>query len=577
VLFRKTNVALLALCMSACVAVGCGPDDENASDNNKTTADMGTTTADMPGTTADMPGTTTDMPGTTTDMPGTTTDMPGTTTDMPGTTTDMPGTTDMPVGDDMTTPDMPEDMDVPGVCGDGEVTGNETCDGDCISSPTECDDNDACTINAVQGSAAQCNSVCDFSQPVTMCDGGASDGCCPAGCDGSNDADCDPVVPMESQAGIACAMDTDCGMDGFCVTPGIDATFVGGYCITVLGCADNTSCGGDNICAPVFQDGSTGCLDGCAADADCRTGYTCQGDPNDPNAPGACFPEPAPITGVTGIACASDMECDDAEVCIGSDSGFAGGYCTRACQVDTECPTGSACHINDTDNNSGLCLDNCMLTTDCRTPNYECFAPFPLSTVDACFPVASGSGLVGDVCDSVLDCAGGQTGLCITEAQGFNAGYCSVQCVVDADCATGHCSAQFGVCLDSCTMDSECRTPGYLCDDADADQVLECFPGSTGTGALGTACTDTSECAGRLDAFCLAEADNSAFSGGYCLTSGCIVDADCAAGGVCLEQQGGDNLCVDGCATDADCRSAEGYTCQPLVQNGPNVACFPAP
>jgi len=72
-------------------------------------------------------------------------------------------------------------------CGDGLVEGAETCDGDC---PASCDDADACTVDALSGSAESCNVVC-ANTPITACADG--DGCCPAGCTGSNDDDCLPA------------------------------------------------------------------------------------------------------------------------------------------------------------------------------------------------------------------------------------------------------------------------------------------------------------------------------------------------------------------------------------------------
>lgn len=77
---------------------------------------------------------------------------------------------------------------LPPGCGNGVVEGNETCDppGSC---PTICNDNDACTMNMLGGSAATCNVVCTYSA-ITMC--GNGDGCCPMGCTYATDDDCSP-------------------------------------------------------------------------------------------------------------------------------------------------------------------------------------------------------------------------------------------------------------------------------------------------------------------------------------------------------------------------------------------------
>lgn len=69
-------------------------------------------------------------------------------------------------------------------CGNGVVEAGETCDGDC---PTTCDDGDACTDDALTGSAATCDATCGAAPKA--CSAGR-DGCCPAGCTTDTDVDC---------------------------------------------------------------------------------------------------------------------------------------------------------------------------------------------------------------------------------------------------------------------------------------------------------------------------------------------------------------------------------------------------
>lgn len=71
-----------------------------------------------------------------------------------------------------------------GVCGNGEVDPGETCDGNC---PESCEKGDVCTTVELKGSAANCTAYC-FYEAITECIDG--DGCCPDGCDLSNDNDC---------------------------------------------------------------------------------------------------------------------------------------------------------------------------------------------------------------------------------------------------------------------------------------------------------------------------------------------------------------------------------------------------
>jgi hypothetical protein len=75
-------------------------------------------------------------------------------------------------------------------CGNGVVELGETCDGNC---PANCDDANACTADAITGSAAGCDVVCS-NTAITTCING--DGCCAAGCTLQNDDDCSLEVAL---------------------------------------------------------------------------------------------------------------------------------------------------------------------------------------------------------------------------------------------------------------------------------------------------------------------------------------------------------------------------------------------
>ncbi len=84
----------------------------------------------------------------------------------------------------------------PELCGNGQIDTGETCDGDC---PSTCDDSDACTTDALIGSAETCNAECSHSS-ITDCASG--DGCCPAGCYDADDDDCGPGFALRLNAGL---------------------------------------------------------------------------------------------------------------------------------------------------------------------------------------------------------------------------------------------------------------------------------------------------------------------------------------------------------------------------------------
>lgn len=136
------------------------------------------------------------------------------------------------------------------------VQAPEICDGDC---PTSCDDGAACTTDELTGSADECTAACTFAE-ITSCANG--DGCCPAGCDATNDDDCSATCGN----GVVEAPEV---CDGDCPTSCDD----GLACTTdtLVGSADSCSaeCSATPITACVHGDGC--CAPGCDAtdDDDC--------------------------------------------------------------------------------------------------------------------------------------------------------------------------------------------------------------------------------------------------------------------------------------------------------------------
>jgi hypothetical protein len=86
------------------------------------------------------------------------------------------------------------DQDCSARCGDGIVQTTETCEPEtatpCITGEAACDDDDACTVDRITGSASNCNVACTH-EPIEAPD--PSDGCCPRGANARNDPDCEPA------------------------------------------------------------------------------------------------------------------------------------------------------------------------------------------------------------------------------------------------------------------------------------------------------------------------------------------------------------------------------------------------
>lgn len=87
------------------------------------------------------------------------------------------------------------DADCSGSCGDGIIDANtgETCEPEtnmpCAQTEAECDDGDPCSIDALQGSAKNCNAVCTNTLRAESLN---ADGCCSDQANANVDSDCQP-------------------------------------------------------------------------------------------------------------------------------------------------------------------------------------------------------------------------------------------------------------------------------------------------------------------------------------------------------------------------------------------------
>ena len=183
---------LTAITLATLAISGCSGDSEPASPGGQNNTSTGN---NMSGNNAMMTTPTNNMMTTGNNTTSTT---PGNNmTNPPPPMFDMNNTTPPPsdmgmMGDDMgSTPPgdmgMPEDMGPPPEpeCGNGMVEDGETCDGDCS---TDCDDNNACTMDTVSGSPMMCDVVCNNVEVISTC--GPADDCCPGGCQIGDDPDC---------------------------------------------------------------------------------------------------------------------------------------------------------------------------------------------------------------------------------------------------------------------------------------------------------------------------------------------------------------------------------------------------
>ncbi len=385
--------------------------------------------------------------------------------------------------------DVGSDSDCSDSCGDGTVDPGETCDGDC---PTSCDDGNSCTTDTLSGSAAACSASCVSTQKTSCVDG---DQCCPAGCTGQNDSDCNCAPTTSCNAlGYECGSvfngcsDVNCGTCGgtevcqnnrcietynigtacnsaggacqVCVEEDVFG-WTDGYCTRT--CAGDSPCGELAHCSPRAQNGDGVCMQDCNSNADCtRPGYECFDQDRDGRK--ECAPSGSG-TGPIGAACDAYADCSGGPggFCAVDSTGFDGGYCTQECRTNGDCPSGA--HCSDL---LGACVDNCTSNSNCRS-GYLCVDQDD-DSMKECLPGATGSGRIGDPCMRTSDCSGGEHGGCLTESgNGLPGGYCTLRCgdgqgtcPTGATCSLVDPAADLWLCLDECETSSDCRG-GYDC------------------------------------------------------------------------------------------------------------------
>lgn len=146
-------------------------------------------------------------------------------------------------------------------CGNGELEGDETCEGDCPTA-AQCDDNIACTLDTYTGSPSTCRAECTHT-PIIKDD----DGCCPPGVSPSADNDCQPARCNNGVVELGELCDGDCPED-----PATDCD--DGILCTRDTIADRGTCRARCRHTPVRNDMDKCCAPGQTAedDIDCLCG-----------------------------------------------------------------------------------------------------------------------------------------------------------------------------------------------------------------------------------------------------------------------------------------------------------------
>ena len=188
----------------------------------------------------------------------------------------------------------------------------------------------------------------------------------------------DPTQPPTGGAiGAACATSDECDSQN-CLT---DPSFPGGYCIADCS-ADAQSCPSGASCASyaTYQ----WCMDSCAKDDECRSGYICNYGVCRPpcGGDGICQNSDRCVDGRCQAPCTKDADC--------SPNRCQDGECLPPCTKDTECLPGQTC-----DTAKGTCVAGSgkQFGEPCGKPGPgpECATNYCLPTRKVCSILCKGS------------------------------------------------------------------------------------------------------------------------------------------------------------------------------------------
>lgn len=301
----------------------------------------------------------------------------------------------------------------------------------------------------------------------------------------------------------------------------------------------------------------------CDTDADCGSGFFCRED-------------------VPGGACT--LACDGSDACPGETLCRTYGddaWCVPRCDDDTDCRNGWFCE--QVPGNDGETYGVCEVRIDGPTVDVgvgdDAGPTTDGGTIDVVEDTPPSIGApYGSPCTLTDECAAleGLAPRCLTEAQGFDDGYCSANCTSGVDDCGGGAGCfdtiSGGLCMAPCGSGADCRA-GYECCAQGRSGGL-CLPegldptcdslggggggggGSDGTtppepGEVGSTCGGDGECVEGDDPYCFSQVP-----GGYC-SSDCETRENCGDGNWCLQGGFGQNLCVRGCETDDACNGGQ--------------------
>ena len=503
------------------------------------------------------------------------------------------------------------DGDCAPVCGNSVTEPGETCDPP-ASCPTACDDGNVCTADTLNGSAANCDAVCQFA-PIVVCVGG--DGCCPAGCDQASDSDCaagcgngaidpgetcDPPssCPSSCDDGNACTVD---GQTGAAVSCDLACTAT-----SVAVCQDDDDCcpagcnrTNDKDCSPSCGNGNIGNDETCDPPSSCPTscddGNACTDDiltGSAANCNVACSNLPIVLCADNDGCCPAGCDGVSDNDCSGTcGDGFVdpGETCDPPASCPAGCDDGNACTIDSMTGSAANCNVACSAVPIVSCTNGDSCCPAGCDALsDSDCSASCGNSVVepGETCDPPgtcpVSCDDGNS--CTNDSMTGNAANCNVACT---NAPIVSCAAGDSCCPAGCnqTTDGDCSAS---CGNSVVESGETCDP----PGTCPVSCDDGNDCtndtmtgsAATCNAACSNVAIVSCAGGDGCCPAGCdaVSDGDCSAscgnsvvepGETCDPPGTCPVSCDDGNSCTVDSMTGNAANCNVACTNSSIVSC----